>query len=175
MDGAEIFTEASPNALTPSKLRATWSDSDSKFDDFDQSVDDFQNFFGQMDTECDVDRIQTVLNDFRILDRQNHLLTILKVFSARWTPNAMLTTYKQLAHCAIPRSTESIARTICWRFWLFFFAQMNACWPCRNSLEQCTISGYTESAIESVPNRRSEQSTGRGFNLSALYALILLV
>ncbi len=54
----------------PSKLWRTGSDrhsssADSMFDDFvdlDQSVDDFQNFFGQMDTECNVDHIQTVLN-----------------------------------------------------------------------------------------------------------------
>ncbi len=32
------------------------------------------------------------------------------------------------------------------------------CWPCSNSFEHCTISGCTDSADESVPNRRSEWS-----------------
>ncbi len=130
-DRAEIFTEASHHALTPSKPCPSGSDSDSsnadsKFDDFvdfDQSVDDFQNFFGQMDTECDVDRIQTVLNVIRFpdptnrpsnrdrIDRQSYLLTIFKLFSARWTPNATLTTHKQFEHCTISGSTESAAES----------------------------------------------------------------
>ncbi len=74
-DRAEIFTEASPNALTPSKLGGTWYDSDSshadsKFDDpddSDQTADDFQSFFGQMNAKCDVDYAQTVLNIVRFL------------------------------------------------------------------------------------------------------------
>jgi hypothetical protein len=53
MDLAQIFTEASPYALTQSWSWPSGSDSDSshaesEFDDFtdsDQSVDDFQNFF----------------------------------------------------------------------------------------------------------------------------------
>ncbi len=149
-DRAEIFTEASHHALTPSKPCPSRCDSDSSsadltFDDFvdlDQSVDDFQNFFGQMDTECEVDYAQTVLNIVRFsdppnrptnrnrIDRQNHLLTILTFF-----------------------------RPYGRRMW---------CWPCRNIFEHCTITGSTESAVESVPNRRSDQSTGMGFNLSAL-------
>ncbi len=52
MDRAEIFTEASHLALTPSKPWRTGSDSDSSnaesdvddFADSDQSIDDFQNF-----------------------------------------------------------------------------------------------------------------------------------
>ncbi len=54
-------------------------------------ADDFQTFFGQMDTECDVDRVETVLSIARFLDppnrvridRQDHLLTILTFFSPR--------------------------------------------------------------------------------------------
>ncbi len=49
------------------------------------------------------------------------------------------------------------------------------CWPCTNSFEHCTILGSTESAAKSIRNRRSEQSTCRGFNLSAFYALVPLV
>ncbi len=41
------------------------------------------------------------------IDRQRYLLTIFKLFSARWTPNATLTTYKQFEHCTISGSTES--------------------------------------------------------------------
>ncbi len=44
---------------------------DSEFDDFvdlDQSVDDFQNFFYQMDPECDVDHVYVRwLNMFPVL------------------------------------------------------------------------------------------------------------
>ncbi len=99
-DQAEIFTEASSYALTQSKLGGTWSDSDSsnadsKFDDFDdsdQAIDDFQSFFGQMNTECDVDCVQRVLNVVPIpgppnrqsnrvrIDRQSDLLAIFKMF-----------------------------------------------------------------------------------------------
>ena len=35
------------------------------------SADDFQNFFVQMDTECDVDHVQTVLNIVRFPDPPN--------------------------------------------------------------------------------------------------------
>ncbi len=67
----------------------------------------------------DVDHTQTVLNIVRFsdppnrppnrhrIDRQSYLLTIFKKFSVRWTPNAMLTMYKQFGHCTIPGSTES--------------------------------------------------------------------
>ncbi len=107
-DRAEISTEASHHALTPSKPCPSASDShsssaDSKLDDFadsDQSVDDFQLFFGQMYREYDVDHVRRVLNIVRYsdppnldrIDRQSYLPTIFKHFSARWTPNATLTT-----------------------------------------------------------------------------------
>ncbi len=66
-DRAQIFTEAYPYeyALKQSKLRGTWSDSDSnnadsRLDDFvdlDHSIDDYQNVFCQMGTECYVDHV----------------------------------------------------------------------------------------------------------------------
>ncbi len=101
---------------------------------------------GQMDTECDVDKVQTVSNIVRFPDPPATFESVpnrspepsandLHFFSARWTPNAMLTAY--------------------------------------NSFEHCTIFGSTESAPKSVRNRWSEQSTGRG--LSAFYALVPLV
>ncbi len=116
------------------------------------------------------------------IDRQSNPLRIFEIFSARWTPNAMLTTYKQFwtlydfrtHRIGYQIGTESMARAIYWRFWHFFrpHGRRMRCWPCRNSFEHFTISGSTESAINSVPNRRSEQSAGRGFKLSAFYALI---
>ncbi len=75
------------------------SNADSKLDDFvdlDKSVDEFKIFFGQVDTECDVDHVGTDLNivwfpDPPIrssnrdrIDRQSNQLTIFKLFSARW-------------------------------------------------------------------------------------------
>ncbi len=73
--------------------------------------------------------------------------------------------------------SESIARTICWWFTIFFWPDglRMRHWPRTNCFEHCTISESPKSAIESVLNRRSVLSTGRGFKLSALYALIPLV
>ncbi len=110
-DRVQMFTEAYPYVIRPSKLGGTWSDSDSsnadsRFDDFvglEQSVEHFQNFFGQMDTECDVDHVGTDMNIVRFpdqpildrIDRQRNPLMIFNIFSAKWAQNSMLTTCKQ--------------------------------------------------------------------------------
>ncbi len=96
----------------------------------------------QMETEYDVDYAQTVLNIVRLPDppnwpsnrarndRQNHLQTILKLFSARFIPNAMLTTYKQ--------------------FWTLWF-------PDPHSISDCIRIGHrisTESTIRAIYRQR---------------------
>ncbi len=107
-DWSEIFTEASfgdPNQHLPWTARSEPNSVriGDRVTDLDQSVDDFRNFFSQMDTECDVDRKQTLSNIMRFPNPPNrrsgrpirtNLLTIFIIFSARWTPNAMLTTNK---------------------------------------------------------------------------------
>ncbi len=179
--------------------------------------------------ELDPIRIRaTPIRKPTILPIQTNPMTIFEIFSARWTPNTMLTMYKQFwtfydfrIHRIGSRiGSETIARTICRRFsncfqpdghrmrrWprtsslntlrfpdppnrvrldrqnhlltifnLFSFRWTPMrCWPCRNGFEHYSICGSTESAVEPVSNRRSGQSTNRGFNLSAFYALVPLV
>ncbi len=67
MDRAEIFTEASPYAMTSRKLCLAHPDpirtvpirSSTILPIQTNPLDDFENFFGLMDTECDVDHIPT--------------------------------------------------------------------------------------------------------------------
>ncbi len=87
-------------------------------------------------------------------------LTISRIFSARWTPNATFTTYKQfgtLHDLRIHRigrriGSKSIANAICWRFLKFFRPDGHQrCWPCTNNIELLTIFG----SIKSVRKRWS--------------------
>ncbi len=80
-----------------------------------RSADVFQYFFGQMDTECDVDHIQTILNIVHF-----------------W-----------IHRIGGRIGTEPMARIICWRFPNFFRSVGHRMrrWLRTNSFEHCTTSG----------------------------------
>ncbi len=137
---------------------------DSEFDysaDLVQSVDDFQNFLGQIAIEYDADHVRTIwtLYDFpihRISDR-----------IGRFGPN----------------------RWRFWKF-IWPDEHWMRCWHRTKSFEHCTIPESADSTVELVPNRRSERSVDdfrnftsftekvvdrpAGINLSTLYALVPL-
>ena len=120
-DRAQIFTEASPYALTQRISGGIWSD------------ESIRRYPG--------------------LPIRSNLLTISKIFPASWTPNAMLTMHNEMWSNPIGRFGDiRIDRfwTIRRRFQTFFQSDRHQmrCWSC---------------------------TTGRGFNYSALYALLPLV
>ncbi len=104
-------------------------------------------------------------------------LTIFKIFSASFEQ-----TVSNIARFSDPPNRPSNLDRIdrqsdLLTIFKIFSARCNwmRCWPSNNTFEHCTISGSSESAVESLSNWRPDKFTGRGFNFSAFYALALLV